>query len=131
MFANVGWGEMLVLVVVGLVETVQFVKHHHTPPGDLALVVVSLVIGAGLAAVRAHTITLWRDPSGVVLRRGTAWTAVLWIASLGQHLLIDAFVHTGLGAVSLLLYFGVVLLVHQCLLLLRAGRAGLIEAGAL
>ncbi|MCK7626065.1 hypothetical protein MUU72_23655 [Streptomyces sp. RS10V-4] len=114
----------LVLLAIGAVETGWYATLHPLSVRDGALVVASLVIGVALAAVRAYTVRLAvRD--GRVVRRGTPLTAALWVLGLGQHFLIDTAVAAGLGAVTVLGYFGVVLLAQQWVLVARATAAGL------
>ena len=116
----------LVLVVAGLVEAAQFLTAHHPGAGDVALLVLSLAIGCALAAVRAlWTIRLWVQ-NGRTLRQGTALTALLWVVSLGQHLAVDKVVLAGAGSATVLLYLGVVLVVQQEVLVVRARRSGVL-----
>jgi hypothetical protein len=120
----------LVLVVLGLVGSAQFFAAHHPGVGDVALLALSLVIGCGLAVVRAlWTIRLWvRD--GRTLRQGNALTALLWVVSLGQHLAVDKVVLTGAGSATILLYFGVVLTVQREALVLRAHKSSVLSGGS-
>ena len=113
----------IVLLVVGVVQTYSFVSGHRLGVADLSWVSLSLVIGLGLAVLRAFTVRIWQE-GGVVLRRGTWVTAVLWLVAIGQHLLIDQFVAPGFSDASLLLYFGVVLTVQQLVLVGRARANG-------
>ncbi|MGG2461238.1 hypothetical protein ACO0M4_15680 [Streptomyces sp. RGM 3693] len=114
----------LVLITIGAVETGWYVTAHPLSWRDGVLVVVSLAVGVALAAVRAFTVRLSVRGDRVV-RQGTPLTAALWVAGLGQHFLINAAVSAGLGAVSVLFYFGVVLLAQQRVLVGRAATAGL------
>ncbi|TDV43112.1 hypothetical protein [Actinophytocola oryzae] len=118
----------VILVVFGLVESARFFTDHHPNVGDVALMVLSLAIGSALAAVRAlFTIRIWSQ-NGRPMRQGNALTAVLWLVSLGQHLLTDQFVMAGAGTATILCYFGVVLIVQRAVLLTRARRTGLRHA---
>ncbi|MFE6686424.1 hypothetical protein ACFVFQ_08075 [Streptomyces sp. NPDC057743] len=114
----------LVLLVIGAVETGVYVTSSPLSWRDGAVVVASLAVGVLLAAVRAFTVRL-SVRGGRVMRQGTALTAALWIVSLGQHFLIDTAVAAQLGAVTVLFYFGVVLLAQQLVLVRRAAAAGL------
>jgi hypothetical protein len=117
----------LVLVVVGLVEVAQFAGAHPMGAGDIALLVLSLAIGCALAVVRAlWTIRLWVQ-DGRTMRQGNALTALLWVVSLGQHLAVDKVVLAGAGTATILLYFGVVLVVQREVLVLRARRTGVLS----
>ncbi|MEW2549918.1 hypothetical protein AB0910_29830 [Streptomyces sp. NPDC047002] len=109
----------LVLVVVGAVETVAFAGHHPLSGHDAAILLASLLVGVGLATVRAFTVRL-AVRGGQVVRRGTWLTGLLWIAGIAQHFLMDTTVAAGLGQVTILLYFGVVLLAQRQVLNARA-----------
>jgi hypothetical protein len=114
----------VILAVVGLAESAQFFTAHHPGAGDIALMVLSLAVGAALAAVRAlFTVRIWSQ-DGRLMRQGNALTALLWVVSIGQHLLIDRLVMPGAGTVTILFYFGVVLIVQRAVLLARAQRMG-------
>ncbi|MGV4925579.1 hypothetical protein K2224_19590 [Streptomyces sp. BHT-5-2] len=114
----------LVLIVIGAVETGWYVTAHPLSWRDGALVVASLAVGVLLAALRAFTVRL-SVRGGRVVRQGTVLTAALWVVGLGQHFLIDTAVTAELGAVTVLFYFGVVLLAQQLVLVRRAAVAGL------
>ncbi|MFK0293256.1 hypothetical protein ACIQU6_22635 [Streptomyces sp. NPDC090442] len=114
----------LVLLVIGAVETGAYVTSSPLSWRDGALVVASLAVGVVLAAVRAFTVRL-SVRGGQVMRQGTVLTAALWIVGLGQHFLIDTAVTAQLGAVTVLFYFGVVVLAQQLVLVRRAAVAGL------
>ncbi|PII81701.1 hypothetical protein BMH32_10735 [Leucobacter sp. OLJS4] len=110
----------LILLMIGAAQTAQFAQDTRIDGLDVALGLASLVVGTGLAAVRAHTVRLWRD-GDAVLTQGTVWTLLLWIVGIGQHLVFEFFTHTrGFGTATLLVYFGVVLLVQRLLLSRRA-----------
>lgn len=117
----------LILVVGGLIGAAEFFGNHRPGPAEVVLPLLSLVVGIGLAAVRAYTMRLWRQ-DGEVLRQGTWVTAVLWLVSIGQHLLVDRLVLAGAGSATLLLYFGVVLGAQRQVLLLRAQKAALVAS---
>ncbi|MEV6864221.1 hypothetical protein AB0M44_24840 [Streptosporangium subroseum] len=58
-------------------------------PHNLALSVTLLVVEAALAVafgiVRAATVRVWRDETGVPWSRATGWTLVGWLASLATR----------------------------------------------
>lgn len=118
----------LILAVIGLVETWNFAQHTHLAGRDVALTGLSIVIGLGLAVARAWTVRVWAG-QGNVWQQGTWVTALLWVAGLGQHLLLDTLVVSGLGSASLLLYFGVVIFAQRLVVLSRARARGLVPAG--
>lgn len=116
---------MRALVGIGAVEVATYAGPH--PPGavTVATIVASLVVAVVLGAARASTVRLWVD-DGRVLRQGTAVTIVLWLVSLGLHLLSDeelaARGHDAaqLGQLSVLLYLGITLGVQGLLVRRRA-----------
>lgn len=118
----------LILAVIGLVETWNFAQHTHLTGRDVALTASSIVIGLGLAVARAWTVRVWAG-QGNVWQQGTWVTALLWVAGLGQHLLLDTLVVSGLGSASLLLYFGVVIFAQRVVVLSRARARGLVPVG--
>jgi hypothetical protein len=109
----------LILGVIGVIQTYQFIGKHSLDVSDLSWLVVSLVVGLALAVVRSYTVKIW-VAGGVVLRRGTWLTAVLWLAAVAQHLLIDQFVSPGFGNASLLVYFGLMIGAQHLVLTARA-----------
>jgi hypothetical protein len=121
----------LILAVVGLAETWDFTRNHHVTGADLALTALSIAIGLGLAVVRARTVRVWADDQGQIWQQGSWVTALLWVAGLGQHLLVDSLVAPGFGSASLLLYFGIVIFAQRWVVLGRARAHGLVPpAGA-
>ncbi|MFI1801621.1 hypothetical protein ACH427_30365 [Streptomyces sp. NPDC020379] len=78
----------------------------------VVLLVASLAVAAGMGAARSRTVRVWRGPQGEVLRKGTAATTALWLASVCAHfalgLWIDRAAGTGvLGAASLYAYLAI------------------------
>jgi hypothetical protein len=128
---------VLILAVIGIVETVQTVNGHRVPADTVALIVVGLLIGVAFGAVRAWSMRVWRDAEGVAWRQGTWLTAVLWIASLAAHLGIDVVVDRttsidGLSSATILIYLAVTLGTQRELVRERAARIpspGRISAG--
>lgn len=105
-----------VLSVVGVVGIVfgVFTVVHERPLTVLsvALLVASLAVAAVFGVARAKTVRVWRGPQGEVLRKGTAATTGLWLASVGVHiglgLWIDHAAGAGvLGTVSLYAYLAI------------------------
>jgi hypothetical protein len=109
------------------VGSAQFLSKNHLDVGDVVLLVLSLAIGCGLAVVRAlWTVRLWVQ-DGRTMRQGNVLTAVLWVVSLGQHLAIDKLILPGAASATILVYFGIVLLVQREVLLVRARRSGVLS----
>jgi hypothetical protein len=118
---------MLILGVIGIVLMVDAAKGHPLPARAVLVVVAGLVLAVLLGAVRALTVRIWRDPSGVAWRRGTGWTAALWIVSLAAHLGLDPLagdssVAKSFVSASILLYLALTLGVQREVLRARAAR---------
>ena len=74
--------------------------------------------GAGLGAIRAATVRIWRAQDGSAWRQGTMLTAALWLISLAAHLALDTIIDhasriAALGTSSILLYLAVTLGVQR------------------
>ncbi|MFI0817703.1 hypothetical protein ACH4TX_14550 [Streptomyces sp. NPDC021098] len=87
-------------------------KHHPLTTAPVALLTASFAVAAGFGVARARTVHVWRGPQGEVLRKGTAATTGLWIASVAMHiglaLWIDHSTTTGsLGTASLYAYLAI------------------------
>ena len=117
---------VLILVVGGLVETKNAIGTHAVPSTALAWLGLSLVVGAGMGAVRAATVRVWRAEDGSAWRRGTVLTAALWLVSLAVHFGLDGVIdHTSrfpLGTSSILLYLAVTLGAQREVVRWRAAR---------
>ncbi|WP_244943334.1 hypothetical protein [Streptomyces inhibens] len=122
-------GSLIVPGVLGVagiaLGVLSVVKDHSLTALPVILLVVSLAVAAGFGAVRARTVRVWRDPQGVVLRKGTAATTGLWLASVGVHLglglWIDHVAGAGvLGTVSLYAYLAIGLGTQNLLVRSRA-----------
>ncbi|MCX3060618.1 hypothetical protein [Streptomyces beihaiensis] len=91
----------------------------------VVLLVASLAVAASFGVARARTVRVWRGPRSEVLRKGTAATTGLWLASLGVHiglaLWIDRAAGAGLlGTASLYAYVAVGLGTQNLLVRRRA-----------
>jgi hypothetical protein len=115
-----------ILVIIGLLQTYQFLSKGHSHPLTFAALAGSLVLAAIFGALRAGTTRIW-------LQDGQAWfqgnwlTAALWIASLAAHLGYDFLVvhgpgARGLGTATIVLYLAVTLGFQRVLVLRRAQR---------
>lgn len=59
------------------------------------IVVLTLISGGAFGVFRAMTLKLWVDEAGMLWRRGTYWTALLWLIGFGLHALLGVLVaHT-------------------------------------
>jgi hypothetical protein len=116
---------ILVLGVIGVVETAQFDQQHAVSAAGWGLLAASLALGAGLGALRGLTTHVWRE-DGVLYRQGDAITVMLWLVGIGLHLGLDlATGHVdhdaaGLGSSSVLLYLALTLGIQRVLVLERA-----------
>jgi len=115
---------LLVLLAVGLVDFVQFVKGHPVNGTGIAMLVASLVAAGAFGAIRGYTIRLWRE-DGVLYRQGNALTVVLWLVAIGVHFGADVLIDhsgsaTGLATTALLLYIAVTFGVQRLVVRSRA-----------
>jgi hypothetical protein len=118
-----------VLGVAGIAFGIaSVVKSHPLAALPVVLLAASLVVAAGFGMARARTVRVWHGPDGDVLRKGTAATTGLWLASAAAHfglgLWIDHAAGTGvLGTVSLYAYLAIGLGTQNLLVRGRAARA--------
>jgi hypothetical protein len=116
----------LVLGIIGVVETYQYLSQHHGGPTAVAALLGSLVLAGVFGVVRALTVRVWIK-DGQPWSQGGVLTAALWIAALAAHLGYDALLDrhkdlTGLGEATVLLYLVVSLLVQRVIVNARATR---------
>ncbi len=120
-------GLLLYVLVfaLGVLQTSTFLQSHAVGSTVVVLVVVSLVVGLGLGALRGRLTHLWRA-DGQLLRRGNPWTIAIWVLGIGIHLAIDLYSRQldhaaeGLATSTLLLYIGLSLGMQRLVLLRRA-----------
>ena len=75
----------IILAVIGAVQFVDFLKGHPGNPGGIvAAVAGSLVLAAVFGVARAITVRVWRQ-GGLLMRKGTWITAILWIVAVAAH----------------------------------------------
>jgi hypothetical protein len=115
----------LILGVVGIVETVEYLDRHHAGAIGVAALLGSLVLAAGFGVVRAMTVRIWIQ-DGQAWAQGNLLTAGLWIVALAAHLGYDAVVGSkhlsGLGSATALLYLAASLLTQRVIVQARAQR---------
>jgi hypothetical protein len=126
-----------ILAAIGLYETARFLGDNapagRVPAGVLALLVVGVLAGVGLAALRGLQMRVWLE-SGTAYRQGSVLTVVLWLVAIGLHLALDAAIDhvspalSGLGTSSLLLYLGCVLGVQGLVVRRRAAALSALSA---
>jgi uncharacterized BrkB/YihY/UPF0761 family membrane protein len=108
----------IVLIIAGLSSTVGDLSTHPLTTTGLILIVVSLLfLAGGMGAARAYSVKIWSNDQGV-FRQGTWWTIGLWLVSIGLHVAVELFGHTGQS--SLLLYFGITLGTQRLIIHARA-----------
>lgn len=112
----------IIITAIGLVGAVQFVQHHPISIGAQAVLVLSAVVGLGIAAVRGLTVRIWHDETGRLMSRGTLPTLVLWIVGIASHVAIDAVGAAGTSGATIVLFIGLSLL-GQRLVVQWRGRA--------
>ncbi len=118
----------LVLGVIGLIETVNYLGKVHAGGIVVAALAGSLVLAAAFGAVRAATVRIWLQ-DGRPWSQGNWLTALLWVVAVAAHLGYDALLGSsrglsGLGSATVLLYLAVSLLVQYLVVSYRAQRLG-------
>jgi hypothetical protein len=133
---NAGGMRLIVILgIIGVVETVQYLQKYHGGPGTYAALGGSLVLAAVFGVLRAGTTRLWSQ-DGQVWTKGNWLTGLLWIVALGAHLGYDALVAHGhqsgggVGTATVVLYLAVSLGVQRLVAQLRATRMGLAPVGS-
>jgi hypothetical protein len=122
---------LLVLLAIGLVGIVDFIRAHPVNGTGIAMLAASLVAAAGFGAIRAYTVRLWRE-NGTLYRQGNALTVVLWLVAIGVHFGADVLIdHSGidysgsakgLATTALTLYIAVSFGVQRLVVAARAAR---------
>ena len=118
----------LILAVIGVIETLQYLSHHsHVAVGEIVGVLVGFVVAALLAAPRAHSMSVYRNASGTLVRRGGALTVVLWVVAIAAHVgigMVTSYAVTGnlshalsgLDGASTLVYLAITLGVQAAII---------------
>lgn len=115
-----------VIALVGVIEFLNFARHHHLPASSYGILALSLLVGCGFGVARGFTVRLFVE-NGQLFRQGTVVTVVLWLVGVGLHLASDrAITHyggpAGAASASVLLYLALSLIV-QGVVLRRRVRA--------
>jgi hypothetical protein len=123
-----------ILVIIGLIQTYQFLSKGHDHPLTFAALGGSLVLAAIFGVLRAGTVRVWFQ-DGQAWSQGNWLTAALWIASLAAHLGYDVLVvhgpgARGLGTATIVLYLAVTLGFQRVLVFRRAHRQQFAGPGA-
>ena len=120
----------IIFGVIGAVQFADFLKGHPGNPGGItAAVVGSLVLAGAFGVARAITVRVWRQ-GGLLMRKGTWVTAILWIVAVAAHYGYDDLVAghitgkngSSVGNATVLLYLMISLTVQQFVLLARVKR---------
>ena len=116
-----------IIGVIGLIETYQFIQHHHAGTVTYAALLGSLVLAAVFGVLRAMTVRIWLT-DGQPWSRGNWVTASLWIVALAAHLGYDALVAghgtDNVGDATIVLYLAVSLGIQRLVVHQRAQRLG-------
>jgi len=72
-----------VMIVAGVASGGVLDTRHVTL--SLALLAVEAVAAVAFGAVRAATVRIWQDASGVVWSKATGWTLLAWLASIAMR----------------------------------------------
>jgi hypothetical protein len=112
-------GSLITPVVLGVLGAfgiafgvASVIKYHPLTALPIVLLVVSFAVAAVFGVARARTVRVWRGSQGEVLRKGSAATTVLWLASVAVHLglslWVDHVARAGLlGTASLYAYLAI------------------------
>jgi hypothetical protein len=118
---------VLVLAVIGLIQTGQYLQGRHLDATLIAEILGSLVLAALFGLARASTVRLFfRD--GQWWSRGSWVTAILWVVSVAAHLGFDYLVggsgsgSTSFGNATILLYLAVTFAVQRMVVIARSQR---------
>jgi len=119
---------VLMLGVIGVIQTVGYFDHSHSSDGTYAALGGSLVLAAIFGVLRASTVRLWIQ-DGQVWQKGNWVTGGLWVVALAAHLGYDALVARGnghgaasVGDATVVLYLAVSLGIQRVIVQQRASR---------
>jgi hypothetical protein len=117
---------VLVLIVLGLYEAVQYMDKLHAGSAAIVALTGSLVLAAIFGAARAATVRIWIQ-DGQAWVQGNLLTAALWVVALGAHLGYDYLIGQhkdigNIGTATLVLYLAVSLGVQRVIVALRAQK---------
>jgi hypothetical protein len=123
----------LILGVIGVIETYQYLANHHAGATAAGALAGSLALAAVFGLIRAMTVRVWMK-DGQPWSQGNVLTAILWVLALAAHLGYDALLDhhkslSGLGEATVLLYLVVSLIVQRVVVTARAARLAPVSAG--
>jgi hypothetical protein len=118
---------VLILAVIGLIETGRYLNGRHLDATLIAEILGSLVLAAVFGLARASTVKVFfRD--GQWWSRGSWVTAILWVVSVAAHLGFDYLVggrgagSASFGNATILLYLAVTFAVQRMVVIARSQR---------
>ena len=120
-------GLVLILVIIGAIEAVQYIQNRHDGTTTAAIALIgSLILAAVFGAARAATVRIWLE-DGQAWSKGNLLTAALWIVAVAAHLGYDYLIgrHKSIGDIgnaTVLLYLAVSLAVQRVIVTMRAQR---------
>ncbi|TWE11318.1 hypothetical protein [Rudaeicoccus suwonensis] len=82
---------------IGLLNLSQFMRHHVVASGEIAALVVGLLLAVAIAWPRAHSMKVWRDADGRWFKRGTPMTIVWWAVLMVSHVAVTIAVPAAFG----------------------------------
>lgn len=98
-------GSLIAPAILGLLGTLgiafgiaSVITYHPLTVLAGILLVASLAVAAAFGVARARTVQVWRGPQGELLRKGTAATTGLWLASVGVHIGLGLWIDHAAGA---------------------------------
>ena len=120
-------GILALIAVLGVSSMARTLHGHHVSSAAIGVLAVSLVAAGVLGGVRGYTVQVWREPTGPVLRKGTALTAALWIVAVAVHVAADIWLDdlsdiAGLGTSTILVYLVITWAVQGVVVRSRAAR---------
>lgn len=114
----------LVIMLIGVAEVGGAISTQAIPFTGENIVIIAvayLILAVPFGIMRAKSYRLWVANDGLVMRRGTVVTVVLWMISFAIHLGIDYYVVPGSDA-FLILYLGLSLMIQREWVFSRAKR---------
>jgi hypothetical protein len=118
---------VLVLAVIGLIQTGQYLHGRHLDATLIAEILGSLVLAALFGLARASTVRLFFK-DGQWWSRGSWVTAILWVVSAAAHLGSDYLAggrgagSTSFGNATIVLYLAVTFAVQRMVVMARSQR---------
>lgn len=92
----------IILGIIGVVQAANYLDTVHSVPVDEVVAVIAGFCFAALIAIpRAHSMRIYRNTAGVLVRKGNVLTLLLWVVAIAAHIgigvLVPAVFGHGLG----------------------------------